>query len=101
VPPPELPLYLLSRRVQRTVEGGALAAAGAPRDAVRLTAAGLPTAATLARSLDRLAVDRPRDEFGRPAAHADELATAWLSAAAYLDAVAARVATDSWLAAGS
>lgn len=101
VPPPELPLYLLSRRVQRTVEGGALAAAGAPRDAVRLTAAGLPTAATLARSLDRLAVDRPRDEFGRPAAHTDELATAWLSAAAYLDAVAARVATDSWLAAGS
>ncbi|GIJ61113.1 hypothetical protein [Virgisporangium aurantiacum] len=100
-PPPELPLYLLSRRVQRTVEGGALAAAGARRDAVRLTAAGLPTAAGLARSLDRLAVDRPRDEFGRPAAHTDELATTWLSAAAYLDAVAARVATDSWLAAGS
>jgi hypothetical protein len=99
--PPELPLYLLSRRVHRTVEGGALAAAGAPRDAARLTAAGLPTAAALARSLDRLAVDRPRDEFGRPVAHTNELAIAWLSAAAYLDAVAARVATDSWLAAAS
>jgi hypothetical protein len=87
--------------VHRTVEGGALAAAGPPRDAARLTAAGLPTAAALARTLDRLAVDRPRDEFGRPAAHTDELATAWVSAAAYLDAVAARVATDTWLAAAS
>lgn len=100
-PPPELPLYLLSRRVQRTVEGGALAAAGAPRDAARLTAAGLPTAAGLAQSLDRLAVDRPRDEFGRPAGHTDELATTWLSAAAYLEAVSARVATDTWLAAAA
>ncbi|GIJ66924.1 hypothetical protein [Virgisporangium ochraceum] len=98
-PPPDLPLYLLSRRVQRAVEGGAQAAAGAPRDPVRLTAAGLPTAAALAGSLDRLAVDRPRDEFGRPAGHVDDLATTWLSAAAYLDAVAARMATDTWLAA--
>jgi hypothetical protein len=98
--PVDLPLYLLSRRVHRTVEGGALAAAGAPRDAARLTAAGLPSAARLAQGLDEMAVSRPRDAFGRPAADAaGDLATAWLSAATYLDTVAARMAIDRWLAA--
>jgi hypothetical protein len=97
---PSLPLYLLSRRVHRTVEGGAPAAAGAPRDEGRLAAAGLPTAARLARRLDAAAVPRPRDAFGRPLGDgADELGAAWLAAAVYLDAVGAKVAADSWLAA--
>jgi hypothetical protein len=96
---PSLPLYLLSRRVQRAVEGGAPAAAGAPRDEARLAAAGLPTAARLARRLDAAAVPRPRDAFGRPVGDgADELGAAWLAAAVYLDAVGAKVAADSWLA---
>jgi hypothetical protein len=96
----DLPLYLLSRRVSRAVEGGALAAAGAPRDEARLAAAGLPTAARLARGLDAAAVPRPRDAFARPAGDGtDELGGAWLAAAAYLDAVAAQVAADAWLAA--
>jgi hypothetical protein len=96
----DLPLYLLSRRVHRAVEGGAPAAAGAPRDGSRLSAAGLPTAARLAQRLDAAAVPRPRDAYGRPSGGgADELGTAWLAAAAYLDAVAARRAADAWLAA--
>jgi hypothetical protein len=44
-------------------------------------------------------VPRPRDAFARPAGDGtDALGTAWLAAAAYLDAVAARVAADAWLA---
>ena len=59
-PPPDLPLYLLSRRVQRTVEGGALAAAGAPRDA------GPPHRRRTAHR--RRPRPEPRPAGGRPAA---------------------------------
>jgi hypothetical protein len=96
----DLPLYLLSRRVRRAVEGGGLAAAGAPGDRSRLITAGLPTAARLAGRLDAAAVPRPRDAYGRPAGDGtDDLGAAWLAAATYLDAVLARQAAAAWLSA--
>jgi hypothetical protein len=88
-PEPELPvpLHLLTRRLERCVEGGRIAAPGRAGDIASLRAAQLHTAAELADRLDTAATQIERDHFGRIEATANErLALAWLAGAVYAEA---------------
>jgi hypothetical protein len=80
------PLHLLARRVERAVESGRPATVGDARDADRLRAVAMPTAAQLTEALDE-ACRLQRDVFGRakPGA-ADAFGEAWLEAAVYVNA---------------
>jgi len=90
------PLHLLSRRLERGVEGGRAAVQGDPGDAERLRAAALPTAAGLVERLDAVG-HVERDAFGRSAAASDDrLADAWLAAAVYLVAAERAAELDAW-----
>jgi hypothetical protein len=88
-PAPPPPLHLLTRRLERCVEGGRTAAVGRTDDARRLRAAQLHTAAALAERVDEEAGRVRRDHFGRLAPDGNEaLAMAWLAAAVYTTAFA-------------
>jgi len=82
-----VPLHLLTRRLERCVEGGRIAAPGRATDIASLRAAQLQTAAELADRLDNAATQVERDHFGRIEAGANErLALAWLAGAVYAEA---------------
>jgi hypothetical protein len=94
--PPAPPLHLLRRRIERAVEGGRTAAPGDPRDAERLRAAALLSAAELTERLDA-ACRIGRDAFGRAVAPShDSLADAWLAAAVYLVAADRSAELEAW-----
>jgi hypothetical protein len=78
------PLHLLRRRVERAVERGRSGVPGDARDADRLRAAALPTAADLVGRIEE-ACRIDRDPFGRiTTPDGESLADAWLAAAVYL-----------------
>jgi hypothetical protein len=84
-----VPLHLLTRRLERCVEGGRIAAPGRPSDIGRLHAAQLHTAAQLAQRLDLESTRVRRDHFGRvEVAGNEQLALAWLAVAVFAEAAA-------------
>jgi len=90
------PVHLLTRRVQRAVEGGRTAVPGDPVDGERLRNLAMPTAAALLESVETAC--RPtRDAFGRliPTGR-DELALAWLAAAVFLEAANRSAGREAW-----
>jgi hypothetical protein len=99
-PPAAVPaaLQLLVHRVQRTISGGRAATrTAASGDAQRLTAAHLPTAATLLVALRDTAEHRTRDTFGRlDPLDQDRLARAWLALANYAVTVDRALSAAAW-----
>jgi hypothetical protein len=92
------PLHLLTRRLERALEGGRAAVPGDPADADRLRALALPTAAELVDGLES-ACRVSRDAFGRAeVGSADDLAHAWLAAAVYVDAASRSAELEHWSA---
>jgi hypothetical protein len=95
-------LQLLTAQIERTVAGGRVMltfpSGRGPSDAGRLRRARLDAGAALLDRLTEVAVDRPRDAFGRLA---DDDGTAfaqgWLAAATYADAAGRAFAEASWL----
>ncbi|MFE9692083.1 hypothetical protein [Micromonospora sp. NPDC005806] len=96
--PARPPLHLLTHHLRRVVAAGRTALIPDPdRDLRALLDAQLPTAAGALAALRRAGQGRERDAFGR-LAHGDPaaLASAWLTAACYVEAAGALATAEAW-----
>lgn len=99
-PADRAPLHLLRRRLEQAVAVGRrfLAVPGSlSSDAHQLRRSGLATAAELLAELQRTAIQRARDPFGRLLpADTDHFARAWLGAALYAEAAEDSLCAAAW-----
>ncbi|NUP50904.1 MAG: hypothetical protein HOW97_26875 [Catenulispora sp.] len=98
-PTSAIPLHLLRTAVERGASGGRRAArlASCHEDARHLASAGLPHAAAVLRHLSMSAAAPDRDAYGRAVPQTSTtFAEAWLGAALFERAAAARLAAAAW-----